>query len=200
MKKHFVIFLIIISASVGAAEFSAPFGFEWGVGKVQYESEGIVMTDCADRGYIRCSTVNPKKPLSIGESYLMSFHETLGLQKVIVLSKNFESDPYGHEGKLAYNTYKKALTEKYGEAEVFESIGNELYEEIDEFYECLDYEGCGYWATYFTDKESTAIIGLSIEGMRRGIGYIRIAYEGPEWAAIVDSMKEVKSKADADAL
>jgi len=41
---------------------------------------------------------------------------------------------------------------------------------------------------------------LELNGLSRGVGYIRLTYEGPKWGVAVDESNEEKQKANQSAL
>ncbi len=83
---------------------------------------------------------------------------------------------------------------------MLEISGLKLWDEPDEFYQCLDYSGCGFWMSAFEDKESGIAVGLQLEGLRRGRGFIKLTYEGPFWATFIDAKEKIESELDDDAL
>lgn len=59
-------------------------------------------------------------------------------------SEDIENDTYGSEGKEKYENIKTSLRKKYGLPTLkLEVSGLTLWNEPDEFYQCLDYDGCG---------------------------------------------------------
>ncbi|MGV3526280.1 MAG: hypothetical protein ACO1RX_18825 [Candidatus Sericytochromatia bacterium] len=92
------------------------------------------------------------------------------------------------------------LTSKYGQpSEQFHKTGLKLYEDGDEFYECLRYTGCGYWSSFWkVDGENR--IQLTLKGLSYGTGYLVISYEGPQWSQAIDAHEAEQSNADQDAL
>lgn len=53
---------------------------------------------------------------------------------------------------------KSKLTAKYGTpTNSYEYIGRKLWDEYDEFYQCLAYSGCGAWISLFESKAGESI-------------------------------------------
>lgn len=127
------------------------------------------------------------------------FVDKVGLQKITWMSTNFADDISGRAGKEAYTSLKATLEKKYGApSRSFESVGLKLYDEYDEFYQCLAYAGCGMWMTLW--EGPFGIVGLAIESTgRRGSGWLQVTYEGPRWAETIDAKQAQANKQDADA-
>ena len=74
-------------------------------------------------------------------------------------SEDITNDAFGSKGKEMYDDIKSKLKNKYGEpTENFEFVGLRLYDESDEFYQCLSYDGCGMWTSFFVDKEQVVFV------------------------------------------
>lgn len=146
------------------------------------------------------STKLPKQP-SNTDLVGLAFDQGHGLQKIQWLSKNITEDPMGIKGKEQFSELKAILGQKYGDPDSglsYERVGVSLYKDPDEFYECIDYVGCGMWNASWVG--SYGLVSLSIRSSgRRGIGWLELIYEGPDWEGIVDAEEARTSKADADA-
>jgi hypothetical protein len=115
-----------------------------------------------------------------------------------MIGKTLTSDIYGTEGKKTYNAIKRSLQKKYGDAETsVERIALKLYKESDEFYQCLSYDGCGYYLSYW--EGSFGGVELSINGLRRGEGWMKLMYDGPSWGMALERQKNQTSAADEGA-
>jgi len=203
MVKNFAIVFVFISMvpAVCSADDGA-FGLAWGMTKVQVEKLGVKLEpSSAKLGIETLTTEKLPKNVSIAEAYSLTFDRKHNLQKVMMVSKDIDNDPYGSEGKKKYAELKESLITKYGQpSDVLEKVGGKLWDEKDEFYQCLAYAGCGMWVALFEDKTSGQNIGLQLEGMTRGKGYIHLIYEGPKWSEVVDAMKAAEAQSDKDAL
>ena len=194
--------LVVIFWPTMSVADEGPFGITWGMTKYQVQALGVQMEpSSAKLGIQSFKATNLPKSISIADFYGLTFDTKRGLQKVTMISKDIVDDPYGSEGKKLYADVKDALVKKYGEPTFgLESVGAKLWDESDEFYQCLDYSGCGMWAAGFEDEEGGESILLQVEGMARGKGFIRLTYEGPKWSEAVDAMEANEAKTDADAL
>jgi hypothetical protein len=194
-----VIFLFTVK-SVVATEVTAPFGLKWGQTKKELTAKKVNLTDCSTSQKITsCKTINPVKGVSFGELYMLFIDDDKGLQKITMISKDITSDISGSEGKALYGKVKKSLTKKYSTATEYEYIGRKLYDEYDEFYQCLAYDGCGNWiALWEVNNGGNAIVQL--KGLKRGKGYLTLTYESKEWSGIIDSLKQRENASDTDAL
>ena len=203
MKKNTLAFLLgplLVAPSLAIAD--APFGLTWGMSKAEVESLGVTLLESSSEGSIAFYRTDELPiDLSNAEIYSLVIEEDRGLQKVTMVSDNIENDAYGDEGKRVYNRLKTALIDKYGEPDSdFEFVGGTLWDEDDEFYQCLAYDGCGGWASFFINESAGESVFISLEGLSRGTGYIKLAYEGPEWGAVVDEADAAKASQDASAL
>jgi len=178
-----------------------PFGTIWGKSISGTEAQGVSCGEkTAKNRFTICKTTKLPKNLSISEQYSLYFDKKYNLQKVTMISKDITGDPYGSDGKEKYSDLKTKLTKKYGNPTgSYEYIGRKLYEESDEFYQCLRYSGCGTYISFFESK-SGEVVALELKGLGRGKGYITIGYEGPSWSDALDAYKNKVSKSDEDAL
>jgi len=198
-----IIVVLLMTTNVYAGEVQAPFGFHWGESKQQITKQGVKLVGCnTDLSLTLCNTKKAIKSVSFGEAYQLLFDSRKGLQKIVMVSTNFTRDAAGLEGKALYEKIKNSLTKKYGEADANNSIqisGLNLYNENDEFYQCLAYEGCGSWITLWTPKLG-GNVSISLEGISRGVGFLKIGYESKEWNDIIDHRNAIKDSADINAL
>jgi hypothetical protein len=202
MKFLLISLFFYLVSSIAVAQ-DAAFGLKWGMSKELVEKTGLVLTRTGGEGNIEIyrSTSVPV-PLSIGETYSLSFHKSWGLQRLNMISKKIRNDPTGRESKEQYSNLKSALIEKYGNPkQINEIFGNRLYKEFDEFYLCLRYTGCGMWSTLWDEKlDVRGSILVEIKGLSRSDGYIRLGYEGPKWSDAIDEHNSNKSTNDRKGL
>ena len=205
MKKHLNIFFITTLLAVSAAayaqesqsEVQAPFGLEWGV--LQSELSGL--TNCSSKQSVAfCDIDSVPKPLSDAHRHLLAFDDKEGLVKVAYFGKPITDDPFGTKGVKRFNELKVALLGKYPKAEKHDLIQMhlKLYQDSDEFYECLRYSGCGFYALGISPEKGSII--LEISGLSRGQGYISLTYESPKWGDVIKKAKSSKQASDKDAL
>jgi hypothetical protein len=143
---------------------------------------------------------SPPKPLSSTKDVQLIFGKVRGLQKIIWNSEPILDDVYGIEGKDKFNKLKDNLIKKYGNpSDGTEIVGLELYDEADEFYQCLDYAGCGSWNSIWEVDNGVSIL-LQLHGASRGEGWLSLAFEGPGWLEALGRYEDAKSESDFDAL
>lgn len=206
MKIRFIntlgLFAVCFAISYPAQSTEAPFGLGWGESKSAVENKGVNLQVSGGKGRMSSYKTNHlPNDLSIAEQYNLVFDTEYNLQKIILISKDIDSDLYGSKGKEIFADLKLKLAQKYGNPITgLEMIGRELYNEQDEFYQCLAYEGCGYWNAVFEDKKQGVGVVLELKGLNRGKGYVTITYEGPNWSNVVDALKQKESESDANSL
>ena len=182
---------------------TGPFGLRWGmtVEDVKAQANVVPTNERKEGNFISYRLSSVPSPVSIAEQYLVIFHRSTGLQKATLVSKDFTGDPTGRDGKETYASIKSALIAKYGQPKTeFESTGNRLYKEVDEFYQCLRYSGCGAWASFWEPDETRGHIALQLRGTGRGVGYLTIGYESRNWNQLVDEEKASKRANDSKGL
>lgn len=205
--KCIPISLLIILSSYSFSEISAPSEMQWGQSQSDLKRSGLSITDCKKSGELEyCLASGHDKPISFAEAYYLYFIPNYGLQKVLVIGENITGDVYGSEGKTNYKNVKNSLMKKYPEADgykhtAFEYIGRKLYDESDEFYQCLKYDGCGSWQTFIGAENDDALgyFIVELKGSSRGTGYINLTYESSNWGKYLDEMKNKESARDDEA-
>ena len=196
----FIIFILVNAAYAAETETLAPFGLHWGESKQKLNKSGVVFEKCiTDRELSICTTKKPIKPVSFGDIYQLVIDSKRGLQKVAMLSNDITDDITGSEGKELYAKVKSSLIKKYGEAKDYEYSGWKIYDEYDEFYQCLAYPGCGSWLSYW-EPQNGGTVSVSLKGIGRGKGYLKITYESKKWAVVVNERKKKESSYDESAL
>jgi len=204
MKVRFInalcLLAVCLSISYPAQSTEAPFGLSWGESKSAVENKGINLQASGGQGRVSSYKTNHlPNDLSIAELYTLIFDTEYNLQKIILISKDIDSDIYGSKGKEIFADLKSKLAQKYGNpTSGLEIVGTELYNEQDEFYQCLAYEGCGTWISLYKKQDVSVV--LKLNGLGRGKGYITITYEGPNWSNVVDALKQKESELDAKSL
>lgn len=117
-----------------------------------------------------------------------------------LLSPHFTNDPTGSAGKERFEALTSTLTEKYGKpSDKYQTVGNKLFKEYDEFYQCLANSGCGMWISIYAPVDKD--ISVELKGLRRGSGYIVLTVESkPQWSNALDVFKTRKNSSDKEAL
>ena len=204
MRNIFIIltafFILGLKAEI---KIKAPFGFEWGQTKSDLSYKGVDLLDCSVPESVpieTCKVNNPPKKFSKADFFFLYFASDEGLHKVVMLGKDIKNDAYGTDGKEQYSSLTTSLTKKYGKpSDVFEWTGQELYKDADEFYECLNYQGCGTQTSYWLEGvEGT--ISLELKGVNRGTGYLKLTYESGRWSDLLDRFNNENNSADEDSL
>lgn len=185
-----------VMASHGADSFPEPFGLTWGMSEAELQKLGFTQVSDSD-GFKIFSSVSTPKAWSKAENYVAVTYKGR-LVKAAAVSTDFSDDIYGSEGKRNYNQVKELLTKKYGAPSThYERIGGELYDGSDEFYQCLEYSGCGAYLSIF--EFGGGGISVQLKGKRRGEGYLTIAYESPQFSVAKKEIERGDLESDADA-
>lgn len=178
----------------------AMFGLSWGMTVDAIKAMGVsVSKKEGDKNIDTYVTTSLPKNLSDIEQYSLLFSDGK-LVKLSAIGKDITDDPTGRNGKDRFDVLKKSLEDKYGVvSKSYQTVGNKLYKEYDEFYQCLSYSGCGMWVAIF-DTPTKAVV-IELKGLRRGTGFINLTVEAtPEWDEALAKFKSFKSKNDSDAL
>ncbi|MDX5364592.1 MAG: hypothetical protein LPJ91_10605 [Pseudazoarcus pumilus] len=194
-------FLFAISYAHLSFSQEGPFGLYWGESSAEIKVRGVdlIQTD-RDGDFVFYSTNKAPKHFSDAEFYALVVHLKYGLQKVTMVTKDIKGDITGSSGKGRYSEIKLAISQKYGSSEgSFEYSGRRLFDGYDEFYQCLRYDGCGSWVSFWKIDQGGRI-SLELKGLSRGEGYLMLTYEGPIWEQAVDERNVRKSSSDKDAL
>jgi len=113
-----------------------------------------------------------------------------GLQKTWWRGHLIEDDPYGDEGRKVFAAVRADLVSDYGEpAEEAAFSGRVVFRDPTEFYQCLDYTGCGARHAFWYPDDGSVIF-LRLVGIRKGTGYIEVTHEGPDWSEIGRERRE----------
>ena len=190
--------LLLLSAPAGAVEVQAPAGFKWGQTQAKIKQQGITFEKCEPvETFVFCQTRKAPKPLSFADFYSLVFVDNR-LQKVQIAGNDITDDPSGREGKELFAKVKRQLTAKYGQpSDEREIVGLKLWDEYDEFYQCLDYAGCGLWSAIWKHDGSVVI---ELKGVSRGKGWLNLIYESKDWGAIVDKHDARQDSSDYEGL
>lgn len=200
MKQVYSVILTVIfwtGLATAQESFPAPFGLGWDMSVSELKALGFHEIK-TEGGLTTLTSVSAPKPWSQAEVYIALTYDDR-LIKAGVKSVDFTDDIYGIEGKQTYKRMKTLLTGKYGmPTEEFELTGQELYKDSDEFYQCLDYSGCGSYASFF--RYAGGVIQLQLQGQRRGVGHVLIYYESPAFGLAKRKIEADQLEADTDAL
>jgi hypothetical protein len=159
-----------------------PFGLKWGMPLNQLSALGVKVKATSKTGDLTIVTAE-KVPDAYPDTKVVSllFDRHLGLVKVRWASTDIEDDPTGTQGRSKYSEMKKLVSESRGTpSDETLVVGARLFDQEDEFYQCLGYEGCGVWSALWDQKPSGGVL-LSIEGMGTGKGFVQVDYESADW-------------------
>ncbi len=167
------------------AEAQPPFGLKWGMHVNDLSSLGIKVASTSTSGNI--VVVNVKElPNAFPDTNAvnMLFDRQLGLVKVRWTSTAVAGDPTGSQGRSKYFEMKKTVVETRGNpSDETLVVGARLFDQEDEFYQCLAYEGCGVWSALWEEKPSGGVL-LSVEGLGPGQGYVQLDFESADWQKV----------------
>lgn len=201
MKTELIISLALLSLPAFAADGDeALFGLRWGMTVAEVKAAGVTLSKTrGDRNLETYKASSMPKNLSDFESYSMVFADGR-LVKIWGLSKDIANDPSGSAGKERFEALRTALIQKYGQPKLnSQTVGNKLFKEYDEFYQCLAYSGCGLWVSTFGTPDKD--LSIELKGLRRGTGYVDITAEAkPQWGQALEVYKSRKNSSDKDAL
>lgn len=186
-----IVLVIMMACSATLADevqaLEAPLGYKWGQ-KISV-SKCLEVTDLGG-GLVVCRMTSVPKPVNNLDYAYLVLHRG-SLVKLVVVMQEVDRDPFGVSGLESYEKIKEVLSKKYGEpTQSYEFIGEELYREPSEFYQCLQYTGCGMYTAIWKKPDNLGTVCASLEGLGRGRGYLKITYESQEFF----KMKEEQAK------
>jgi hypothetical protein len=191
-------FFLVLTALTGAAYsqeavISPPFGMKWDDSKesVLAKYPSAVSEVDGDLTLITIAGNESNEFPSNTDFVRLIYADGYGLVKVSWVSEDVKSDLYGTDGVEAFDRIYIALSKKLGAGKEIKRVGMELYKDPDEFYECLEYDGCGVWATFWNGTESSNSASmLKLNGLGRGEGYVSYSVEHPNWYKRNDQAEE----------
>jgi hypothetical protein len=189
--------LSLITLNSFSGEITAPLGFTWGESKDDMIEKGVVFGECETRKLLVCVVITPLKSISFVDVMIAKFDKNENLVGVSMTTSDIKSDIYGSEGIDIYNDLKINISKLYGKPESYEYTGRSLFTKSDEFYQCLSYDGCGRYVSYWIQEGA---VGIEIEGVGRGSGYLLITYESKEFLGAIDKVDSERMSGDLDAL
>jgi hypothetical protein len=199
MRRIMILVMIITlpSISVGQESFPGPFGLQWGMSEAALKELGFNRVQ-EMKGFNLLESLSVPKAWSKGDKYSAITYKGK-LVKVSANSIGLSDDIYGNDGKQLYTNLQGLLTKKYGiPTNDIEYLGIKSYEDADEFYQCLEYSGCGAFMSVYKFDGGTIVIQL--KGTGRGEGYLDIAYESPAFFTAKEQIEKGSLATDEDAL
>ena len=188
MKSLICMFLLIVVPASATAD-GGVLGLKWGDTVAQVRARGVHLTPLdLPKPLVAYSSSGAPVKIPGFTLYGYTFLNDK-LVKVSAASTIFNNDPYGTRGKAMFKRLETALKKKYKITTTLHRVGLKLYTETVEFYQCLNYPGCGAWGTLFTCSTHNVILELS--GMGGGKGGITLQYEA---AGFSERLKAAKKK------
>lgn len=177
-------------------------GLSSGMTKAQIQALGVKLTESSnDHGFRVYQTSKLPQNPAFAESYGLVVDDKYGLVKIRVIGANITNDIFGTDGKAQFDSIAKALEGKYGSPkQTYDYIGLKLWNNSDEFYQCLAYDGCGGWAKFYESKKAGLRIVLELKGINRGVGYNQVWYEFENFDKAIAKLKQAKQAQTMDAL
>ena len=196
MFRMFLISICLLT-SLAYCGNDAMFGLQWSMTTSQIKGMGIHLTyDSTVSGISGYKTDSLPKNHSMAEGYVLYFFKD-SLVKILMVGKTIDEDYYGIKGKEIFDQVFDQISSKMTVNRKITYIGKKLYDELDEFYQCLDYGGCGAWVAFFTGENQR--VQLELLGLKRGEGYLKIVSESFKFGDIVERIKSKISNTDAEA-
>lgn len=192
-----LVFLLCSSGAIADEGFSAPLGLKWGQSQETLTKDYGATPAAKNDNRLKIFLVsNPPIKVSGFDEFYGVIDDKYGLVKVIVI-ENIDGDAYGSKGLEEYKKIKEVITKKYGKPiSKYEYSGRELYKENDEFYQCLAYQGCGSYSSFFKPAGG-GDVAVSLKGERRGKGYLSVDYESVLFSNVLNE-QESDSKSQAE--
>lgn len=196
MKK--LLFVLVLSMSVLAGG-KAMFGLSWNMSPDQVRALGIKIVKQEDTKLMAIYKTDslPQNHSKANYYYLIFFKDSL-LGKIAMIGDEIIDDIYGTDGKRQFDLiYKQLSSSGYETIEKYCVTGVKVYNDPDEFYQCLRYDGCGVW-TIFLKNDNTMVV-LELNGFGRGVGAIKLSAEAsPEWSHYLDLKEKAENKSDME--
>ena len=197
---HLVLTLAISFPLLAYAGGEALFGLTFGMSAAQVKTVvPSLKMEKNHSSYISYSAKKMPKNLLDAEMYVLDFSEDK-LLAITSFSHSVTNDTHGTLGKKRFSDLRSSLIQKYGKPKnEMQMARMKVYKEVDEFYECLAYDGCGLWISSF-QTEGKAIV-IQLKGLGRGSGWIETSVESfPEWRDVIHKSNENNNINDKKAL
>lgn len=192
-----LVFLFCSTGVVADEGFSAPLGLKWGLSQETLINDYSATPAGKNDTRLKIFLIsNPPIKVSGFDEFYGVIDDKYGLVKVVVI-ENIDGDAYGSKGLEEYKKIKEVIAKKYGKpSSQYEYTGRELYKDNDEFYQCLAYQGCGIYSSFFKPTGG-GDVAVSLKGESRGKGYLSIDYESVLFSNVLNE-QENDSKSQAE--
>lgn len=193
--KVTVLFFVLFSLTIACGD--AMCGLKWCISPQDLKSMGIKLTKKITlNNLFTYVTDSLPKNVSDAEHYVLIFDGDSSLIKIVMYSKTITHDLWGAQGKKVFDKYSQMLEKTYKQTSSYCSIGNKVYKNNDEFYQCLQYEGCGEWISFFKGENKS--IQIELRGLDRGKGYLAVSEEAdPEFSNALNYRARNRSNKDS---
>jgi len=199
MLVHLSALVFLLAAP--PAQQQEVFGIKWCSTPQQAVLAGVKLKKDMERTTEHISiydAVRLPKGLSGFENYVLIYHKDRCLVKVTAVGTTIDDSADGTHGKQEFERLENILAAKYVAAMQAKHIGRKLYEEEDEFYQCLGYEGCGRWIIFLEGPDRKIMLELHSAG--RSSGYLVFTVESNLWSDVLKESEDSKNSKDAEAL
>ena len=202
MKSWLMVVLMVVlfpALAHGEESNKKILGLEFGQTVAQVEAKGVVLKKHQEdkSGFVVYVASDIPSPVPGFELYALTFFDSL-LVHVKLIGKNINNDAYGIAAKAAFDKLFVSLKKKYKVTREMMQVGAKLYKDPGEFFECLNYPGCGMWAVIMEGDGRSLI--LELKGNKRASGYLSLTIEGPSFDAAIAVSERRKSAVMEDAL
>jgi len=172
-----------------ANAYDAPFGLRWGMavgelaGVVGVGNFGKLTNSDLSPGIKELKFINAPKTPSNTEFLTGEFTDEAGLIGLSWTSTEFTTNDRGSEGYKYYLNLKNIITEKYKPQKTKEHVYRgdiQLDDEPYMLFECLSFDACEKYRTYYT-LAGGGSIQVDLHSRGRGRVYATIEYKAPNW-------------------
>lgn len=189
MRILLAIIFLLTATNTQANEILTDLGLQWGQTQKELTEKHYQLDECiTSKNITSCEVVHSQEGVAKGALYVLFFEKSTGLQKVQMPIRYITEDSTGEQGRALYQELKKHLTKRYEEPKSYEYTARKLYIEDDEFYQCLDHDGCGSWVSFWKIKNGDFTY-ISLLGVDKGAGYLILFTESELWQKIVENIK-----------
>lgn len=189
MRRLLAIIFLLTTSTTFANEMLDDLGLAWGETQKTLTEKNFNLTKCSTiKKITSCEVIHSAEGVAFGALYILFFDQSAGLQKIQMPIRYIEEDATGKEGKSLYSELKKYLTKRYDKPKSYEYVGRKLYGGYDEFYQCLKYDGCGSWASFW-EMEDGDYTYISLIGVSEDAGYLVLFNESKQWQVIVENIE-----------
>ena len=190
MKVLLTLLFLLTTTTAHANDLLTALDLKWGQTPTTLRENKIALENCnSSHNITSCQVINKKKGAAYDAIYKLFFSKDEGLQKIQFTMKKIENDATGIVGKTFYTKLKKFISRKYNSPTSYEFTGKQKYTQIDQFYECLQHDGCGAWVSFWEMKNGDFTY-LLLSGVGKGSGFLILFSESELWQHIAASLEK----------